>query len=145
MNFKMISVKLDRVGVVASTLCAIHCALLPLVIAVLPMTGLNFLSNPVVECAMIFTAALVGILSLGISFIRIHKRIWPLILFFAGLATIAFSHVEFTGWTEGPLVASGGILIVIAHFINSKYVGACSTTQALLHLKPNTVQRNESA
>jgi hypothetical protein len=145
MNFKTISAKLDRMGVIASTVCAIHCALLPLVIALLPMTGLNFLSYPIVEYGMIFTAAIIGLFSLGMSFMRIHKRVWPLLLFFAGLATISFSHAEFTGWAEGSLVASGGMLIVIAHFLNSRYVGSCSTAEALMHLKTNTVQHNEPA
>jgi hypothetical protein len=81
MNLKMISAKLDRMGVIASTVCAIHCALLPLLIAVLPMTGLNFLSAPLVEYSMIFIAAIIGLFSLGMSFMRIHKRIWPLMLF----------------------------------------------------------------
>src|ERR1700744_2275904 len=145
MNFKVISAKLDRVGVVASTLCAIHCASLPLVIVLLPSTGLNFLSDPRVEWLMIFTAAIVGFFSLGISFLRIHKRIVPLLLFFAGLTTIAISHAELDGWREGLLVASGGILIVIAHFVNSKYVGACSTKQTLFHLKKTSIRQNEPA
>jgi hypothetical protein len=64
---------------------------------------------------------------------------------FAGLATIAFSHTQFAGWREGVFVALGGTMIVIAHFLNSRYVGACSTSEAFLHLKHNHIHRNESA
>ena len=36
----------DRFGATASFLCAVHCALLPLVIAALPAIGLGFLARP---------------------------------------------------------------------------------------------------
>jgi hypothetical protein len=41
--------KLDRIGMTASTACAIHCAAVPLLITSLPLIGLGFLANPWVE------------------------------------------------------------------------------------------------
>ena len=34
--------KLDNAGMTASILCAIHCAIVPLLITVLPLAGLSF-------------------------------------------------------------------------------------------------------
>ncbi|HEY2583370.1 MAG TPA: MerC domain-containing protein, partial [Mucilaginibacter sp.] len=47
---------LDNVGMTASVLCAIHCALVPLLITSLPLLGLGFLANPWLEWSMIILA-----------------------------------------------------------------------------------------
>ena len=40
------SSRLDHAGMTASILCAIHCAIVPLLITLLPLAGLGFLANP---------------------------------------------------------------------------------------------------
>ncbi|HEY8783887.1 MAG TPA: MerC domain-containing protein [Mucilaginibacter sp.] len=53
--------KLDRIGMTAFTLCAIHCAIVPLLITSLPLLGLGFLANPWFEWGMIIFALFIGI------------------------------------------------------------------------------------
>ena len=43
---------LDRAGMSASLLCAVHCAFLPLLLAALPTFGLAWLDSPVVDWSM---------------------------------------------------------------------------------------------
>ncbi|HXD83673.1 MAG TPA: MerC domain-containing protein, partial [Rudaea sp.] len=43
----------DRLGAAASLLCAVHCAALPFVLALLPALGLGFLANHGFERAFI--------------------------------------------------------------------------------------------
>jgi hypothetical protein len=46
-------INLDALGVSASILCAIHCAILPLVVASLPIFGVNIVHNALFEYGMI--------------------------------------------------------------------------------------------
>src|SRR5690348_9027020 len=52
-----LAVAADRVGATASFLCAVHCALLPFVIALLPLIGLGFLADHRFERVFVACAA----------------------------------------------------------------------------------------
>src|SRR5215467_7981812 len=60
----------DRVGATASFLCALHCAALPFVFAVLPALGLGFLANHSFERWFIAFATLLALTML----IRGYRR-----------------------------------------------------------------------
>jgi hypothetical protein len=120
-----ISSKLDGIGITASTLCAIHCAFVPVFITVLPLIGLGFLANPWFEWGMIILAFIIGVSSISSSYFRMHKRALPLVLLTIGFMIIISGHLFITGWAEGIIVPIGGFTIAAAHFINYKYVGAC--------------------
>src|ERR1700712_3320150 len=92
--------KLDNVGMTASILCAVHCAVVPLLITSLPLLGLGFLANPWFEWGMITFAVFVGFYAIGISYFRAHRRILPAILLFGGFAIIIVGHLYVTNWRE---------------------------------------------
>jgi hypothetical protein len=125
MNFQKTSSRLDHIGITASTLCAIHCAIVPVLFTSLPLLGLGFLANIWVEWGMIVLALTIGAYSIGLSYLRIHRRPLPLILLTAGFAIIMLGHAFINGWAEAVIVPVGGLLIAIAHFANYKYTGAC--------------------
>lgn len=110
----------DRFGATASFLCAVHCALLPLVIAALPVLGLSFLADHRYEQGFIVFATALALTSLFFGFRR-HRRFgafWFLVpgvvLLIAG-AVLAFddgSHLHTV------LVAIGGTLVACAHVVN---------------------------
>jgi hypothetical protein len=127
MKTPKVSSKLDSLGMTASTLCAIHCALVPIFITSLPLIGLGFLANPWFEWGMIILAFIIGTSSIGSSYFRMHKRVLPLLLLTIGFIIIVAGHVFISGWPEGIIVPLGGFTIAIAHFFNYKYVGACKT------------------
>jgi hypothetical protein len=128
--------RLDGIGMTASVLCAIHCAVVPLILTTLPLIGLGFLANPLVEWSMIILALILGVTSIFFSYFRTHKRILPLLLLLLGFAIIICGHIFITGWVESIVVPIGGFTIAIAHFVNFKYVGACDTAGPhILHLK----------
>ncbi|WP_461451766.1 MerC domain-containing protein [Mucilaginibacter sp.] len=124
-EFNKVSTKLDSIGMTASTLCAIHCALVPVFITVLPLIGLGFLANPWFEWGMIILAFIIGVTSISSSYVRMHKKAVPLILLTIGFLIIISGHLFLKGWAEGVIVPIGGFTIAAAHFINYKYVGAC--------------------
>jgi MerC mercury resistance protein len=115
----------DRIGMIASTLCAIHCAVVPVLLTSLPLIGLGFLANQWFEWGMILFALIVGIGSLAWSFLHTHRRPAPLILFIAGFVYVVSGHLWLHGWKEAIVVPLGGLSIVTAHFINRRYCCNC--------------------
>src|SRR5665213_243589 len=113
--------RLDSVGMTASVLCAIHCAIVPLLITSLPLMGLGFLSNPWLEWSMIFFALFIGVCAIGITYIRQRHSLVPLICLIAGFVFIIAGHLFIKTWHEAIVVPIGGLLIAAAHFFNYKY------------------------
>jgi hypothetical protein len=110
----------DRFGATASFLCAVHCAVLPLVIAALPALGLSFLADHRYERAFIAFASLLALTTLVVGFRR-HQRFsafWFLApgicLLFAGIV-VDFDHASIL---HATLVAAGGTLVACAHLTN---------------------------
>lgn len=113
----------DKLGMSASVACAIHCALLPIVLTLLPIVGLEFLANPALELSMI-------ILSLGLACIALssaykkHRKALPFVILMVGFAFIALGHL--IEGMESYLIPLGGLLIAVAHFINLKLTKTCN-------------------
>jgi hypothetical protein len=126
--------RLDQIGMTASTLCAIHCAIVPVLLTVLPLAGLGFLANPLFEWGMILLALLLGVSSIFLSYLHTHKRLLPLLMLLTGFAIIIAGHIYLHGWAEGIIVPTGGLTIAAAHFVNFKYAGVCRSNDRF-HLK----------
>ena len=129
--------KLDHIGMTASTLCALHCAVVPLMLTFLPLAGLGFLTNPLFEWGMITLALLLGVSSIFMGYLRTHRRGLPLLLLLIGFALIILGHVYLQTWAEAIVVPAGGLIIALAHFLNYKFVEKCSAEPHFFHLKHN--------
>jgi len=110
----------DRIGAIASFLCAIHCALLPLVLAALPLVGLEFLADQRFERGFVTFACTLALVALVRGFRR-HQQPLPLLLAVPGLVLLLLGVT----WAEGgatilhsALVTTGGLLLASAHFVN---------------------------
>lgn len=117
--------KLDNIGMTASVLCAIHCAIVPIIITSLPLLGLGFLSNPWFEWGMITFALAIGVCAIGVTYIRRRHSLLPIFLLIAGFLIIIAGHLYITSWREAIIVPIGGLLIAAAHFFNYKYSKIC--------------------
>lgn len=126
-------VLLDRLGATGSFLCAVHCALLPLLIAILPSIGVaTWLSEDAEEWFVIF-ASLVGLFSVVWGYRR-HREVRALGLLLPGLAALWF------GILYPPLHASvvfhalvmtlGGTLVALAHLANLRLTHLASAADA---------------
>lgn len=80
---------LDKLGILASVACAVHCAVLPLVITVLPLIGMEFLANEWVEISMICLAIGIGAWSL-VGAYSSHKKSCSFNDFVARLCTYRY-------------------------------------------------------
>ena len=113
-------VNLDKAGATASLACAVHCALMPLVITLLPLVGLGFLADERMEWALLGLSALLGSSSLALGY-REHRKRQALLILSLGLTALVTgrlleeSHFE----TAGVIgVVLGGCTVAAAHFLN---------------------------
>jgi len=106
----------DALGVAVSVACAIHCAVLPLVLATLPVLGINVLHNPGFECGMIGLAFLIGARAFWHGFRLHHRRFLPSVLFAVAILFLIAKQV----WRqyEGVFVGLGVLFILGAHGLN---------------------------
>ena len=113
MSFK---INWDALGITASLACAIHCAVLPLVLSSLPVFGINIIDNLAFEYLMIVLAFGVGSHSLYHCYKKHHHRLAPSILFSLGILLLLAKQTwhELQLWFLVPAV----ILIVYAHYRN---------------------------
>jgi hypothetical protein len=110
----------DRLGAMASFLCAIHCALLPFVLALLPVIGLSFLADHRFERGFVFFACLLATFAL-VNGYRRHRRRLPLILVTPGLFLLVLGVTVMEGdslLAHSVMVTCGGLLVASAHFVN---------------------------
>ena len=114
-----IQLNLDALGIATSVVCAIHCAVLPLVLTSLPLFGINIINNNFFEAAMIALAFVIGCLALYHGYKRHHHRVLPLLIFTVGFVFLVLKQV-FTG-DEKLLLIPAVVFILSAHFFNYRF------------------------
>ncbi len=103
-------------GIATSVLCAIHCALLPVIMSSLPIFGINIVHNVFFEWGMIVLAFMVGSYSLYHGFIRHHRSFQPILIFSLGFVFLVLK--QFYHEFEFSFLATAVILIISAHYYN---------------------------
>jgi hypothetical protein len=121
----------DALGIGTSVACAIHCALLPLVLTALPIFGVNIIENKPFEYSMILLAFAIGAYALSHGFRRHHRNAVPLIVFSIGIIFLFAKEVWHT--YSIVLLIPAVTLIVTAHFINFKLCRKCDLKHKLSH------------
>ena len=111
----------DRVGATASFLCALHCAALPFVLALLPALGLSFLADHSFERWFIAFATVLA-LTMMIRGYRRHGAPQALFLLLPGLVLLWLGgyvfDLESSGLWHALLVSLGGTAVALAHIVN---------------------------
>jgi hypothetical protein len=124
-------VSLDRVGIGASALCMIHCALLPVVALAVPVVGGAWLGSEAFSYGAIAAAAVaaVGAFSRGY---RVHGVRWPVLLAAAGIGVLVVGERASDGSLARGVVLSlvGGGTMVIAHLVNLRLCRRCADCAA---------------
>ena len=112
---------LDRLGATGSLLCAIHCALLPLLIALLPSLGIAAWLGDGFEQGFVLFATLLGVFTLAWGYRR-HRAVRALWLLLPGLAAlrigVAYAPLHHTLVAHAIVMTFGGTLVGLAHLAN---------------------------
>ncbi|HUR10528.1 MAG TPA: MerC domain-containing protein [Flavitalea sp.] len=106
----------DMLGIAASMACAIHCAILPLLLTSLPLFGMEVIDNNVFEIAMIVLSLIIGINALWHGYKKHHHSVIPILIFSAGIILLFAKQV----WHQYQLwiLPFAVILIVGGHLLN---------------------------
>ena len=121
----MIRINYDALGIAASVACAIHCAILPLILSSLPLFGINIINNGSFELFMIGLAMAIGVYSLWHGYKKHHHKLYPVIFFTLGILCLVakqFFHQQFLYFLI-PAMA----LIVSAHWLNYREIKKTKT------------------
>jgi hypothetical protein len=121
----------DRIGFAASFLCALHCALVPLLLALLPALGLKVGGWIDIDQAFVVFATLLGATTLTLGWRR-HRafRAWALLV--PGLVLVwagAFTPLHDHGLTHAVVMTAGGLLLAAAHLLNLRLTHAFNSAR----------------
>lgn len=117
MIIKKIKLNADRLGIITSIACAIHCTVLPLLVSSISLFNFDILENKAIEWGMISLALAFGSLSLYHGYAHHHKKNIPVILFATGFFFLILNQViaERFVFIFIPLSA---VCIISAHVLN---------------------------
>lgn len=115
-SFMGFKINWDALGIATSVACAIHCAVLPLLLTSLPIFGINIIENIPFEYFMIVLAAVIGANSLYHGYKLHHHNNTPFLIFGLGVLLLVAKQVwhEYQVWFLVPAV----LAIIYAHFRN---------------------------
>lgn len=111
----------DSFGSISALVCAIHCALLPFVLALLPALGLGVLATTGFEYGYVAFATVLALSSLWLGYRR-HRVYRALAFLVPGLLAV-WGGILVPELHENTIVHAitmtfGGTLIAVAHLIN---------------------------
>ncbi|MEN7547407.1 MerC domain-containing protein [Rapidithrix thailandica] len=124
-------ISLDLMGMSASLLCAIHCAVMPFILTLSSLSSLHFLENALVEGIMLAISGLIAISSIWPAFKKHHSQGLPIVLMLTGFITI-ITGKSFGHHYEIFFSPLGALLIAMAHGVNWRYLKkhhSCKTSQ----------------
>lgn len=113
---------LDLLGVALSTACLIHCTVLPMVLALLPMFGSHFHLDEKWHWILTGLIVPVAFVALITGWSRHHRNV---VLYLGGVAMVMilgapFCHDVFGHVIEEIIATAGGLTLISAHLINHK-------------------------
>ena len=112
---------LDRLGATGSLVCAFHCALLPVVIALLPSLGIAAWLGDGFEQGFVAFATLLGLFTMIWGYRR-HRAVRALWLLLPGLAAlwlgVGYTPLHHSAVPHAIVMTLGGTLVGLAHLAN---------------------------
>lgn len=111
----------DPFGTVTSMVCALHCALLPFLMALLPAVGFGVLASSGFEYGYVAFASVLALASLWQGYRR-HRVYRALAFLVPGLvavwAGVTIAPVHDDAIIHAVVMTFGGTMIAVAHLVN---------------------------
>ena len=114
--FPTIRGRLDRAGVLLSSLCAVHCVLGIVIVAGLGLGG-GLLLDPIIHRVGLLLATLVAGVAIGIGAVQ-HRRALPFVVAMTGLTFMGGGLAVEHGVEEAVLTIIGVTLVAAGHLLN---------------------------
>src|SRR5687768_109614 len=116
MVFPRIRGRLDRAGMVLSSLCAVHCVLGIVIVAGFGLGG-GLLLDPVIHRVGLLLATIVAGVAIGIGALQ-HRRAAPFVVAMMGLTFMGGGLAVEHGVEEAVLTIIGVTLVAAGHVLN---------------------------
>jgi len=130
MKYWVKNLNLDWIGFSASILCALHCAVLPLLLSLAPLAGLQWLAQPWIEYTVIIFSFFIASVSLVNGYQKYHQKKTALVMVIIGFLFIITGHALHIEEFEASFTVTGALLVAVAHIFNWKQV---KTSQISCH------------
>ena len=115
---------LDRLGIWISSLCALHCLALPLLLPVAPLIASSFVAEAWFERSILSFSILLGFAALFVGFHKYHRQLYP--MYSLVLGGLIYWHKDIFGEQYEPFtIALGAFLIIAAHVVNLRLCKSC--------------------
>ncbi len=124
MKNTFIGIHMDFFGFFASAACAVHCAVIPFAVSLLPFLGVRFLDHHWLEYPVISISLLLAFLAISHGYTRYHRSLLPALVMLLGFILLVCGHFWVSGKLGVVMLPLGAILISAAHYINWKKISS---------------------
>jgi len=114
--FPRIRGRLDRAGMLLSSLCAVHCVLGIVLVAGLGLGG-GLLLDPVIHRIGLLVATIIAAVAIGVGALQ-HRRAAPFVVAMMGLSFMGGGLAVEHGIEEAVLTIIGVTLVAAGHLLN---------------------------
>jgi hypothetical protein len=116
---------LDRVATILSVACAIECLVFPFLVGLLPLIGIEFVSNHWVETGVCVCALLLCTYNQARGF-QVHRNSRVLLLFAIAGAFLLGGHLFLPEGAERISSVIGAVFLVSTQYANKRLASSCS-------------------
>jgi hypothetical protein len=124
LSFPSIRGRLDRAGMVLSSLCAVHCVLGIVIVAGLGLGG-GLLLDPAIHRIGLVLATIIAGAAIGLGAIQ-HRRVVPFVVAMTGLSFMGGGLAVEHGVEEAVLTVIGVSLVALGHLLNVRHLRSCA-------------------
>lgn len=131
---------MNKLGFWSSFICAIHCTILPLILIVIPTSGVYLFINETFELIFLVVSLFINIANLCFGY-KLHKSnkalgvlASGLFLFLIGRLLHKHNHEHIIQYDLFNIfMIAGGIMMACSNLINSKLCHSCKKCECKLH------------
>lgn len=115
----------DRVAIALSTICIVHCLVMPVVLALVPVATLTFGGDAHFHALMLWFVVPTSVLGLGFGY-RVHQRAGLVLLGAVAIAALVaaalYGHGAWDAATETLVNVAASVALAAAHWRNFRAV-----------------------
>lgn len=115
----------DKIGMLLSVGCLIHCILFPLILPMIPLLGFTVEHQAMWHIVLLIPIVIIAIIAF-IPGYKKHKLAEILVTAFVGIICLIISGImELVDVDSHALTVLGSINLVLAHYLNHKHSCKC--------------------
>lgn len=118
----------DKIGIMLSVGCMVHCILTPLILPLLPLIGFTFKHSPWIHIMLALIIGVIAYITFDLGFKKHHSPL-PMLLAMAGVPLLFIGGFAEMNTISEPIsiffTLVGSIILIIAHYSNHHLLCTC--------------------